>query len=88
MIDYLNLLWTDIWLNWQPISVPNMMLVPVCSKKESLLNLGSLKDISGNIQIAFHSKSSVEITEEFHGTVKPVCNDHLYNKIYCLWFIQ
>ena len=21
-------------------------------------------------------------------TVKPVCNDHLYNKIYYLWFIQ
>ena len=23
-----------------------------------------------------------------HGAVKPVYNDHLYNKIYCLWFIQ
>ena len=23
-----------------------------------------------------------------HTTVKPVCNDHLYNKIYYLWFIQ
>ena len=22
------------------------------------------------------------------GTVKPVCNDHLYNKIYYLWLIQ
>ena len=21
-------------------------------------------------------------------TVKPVCNDHLYNKIHYLWFIQ
>ena len=21
-------------------------------------------------------------------TVEPVCNDHLYNKIYYLWFIQ
>ena len=21
-------------------------------------------------------------------TVKPVCNDHLYNEIYYLWFIQ
>ena len=21
-------------------------------------------------------------------TVKPVCNDHLYDNIYCLWFIQ
>ena len=21
-------------------------------------------------------------------TMKPVCNDHLYNKIYYLWFIQ
>ena len=23
-----------------------------------------------------------------HGTVKPVCNHHLFNKINCLWFIQ
>ena len=23
-----------------------------------------------------------------YNTVKPVCNDHLYNKIYYLWFIQ
>ena len=23
-----------------------------------------------------------------YSTVKPVCNDHLYNKIYYLWFIQ
>ena len=23
-----------------------------------------------------------------HSTVKPVCSDHLYNKIYYLWFIQ
>ena len=23
-----------------------------------------------------------------HGSVKPVCNDHLYNKILYLWFIQ
>ena len=23
-----------------------------------------------------------------YDTVKPVCNDHLYNKIYYLWFIQ
>ena len=24
----------------------------------------------------------------FDGTVKPVYNEHLYNKIYPLWFIQ
>ena len=24
----------------------------------------------------------------FAYTVKPVCNDHLYNKIYQLWYIQ
>ena len=24
----------------------------------------------------------------FPSTVKPVCNDHLYDKIYYLWFIQ
>ena len=25
---------------------------------------------------------------KFENTVKPVYNDHLYNKIYPLWFIQ
>ena len=24
----------------------------------------------------------------YNDTVEPVCNDHLYNKIYYLWFIQ
>ena len=24
----------------------------------------------------------------FSTTVKPVCNDHLYNQMYCMWFIQ
>ena len=29
------------------------------------------------------------ITGPFNGdTVKPVCNDHLYNKVYYLWFIS
>ena len=28
------------------------------------------------------------IQDGFTNTVKPVCNDHLYNKIYYLWFIQ
>ena len=23
-----------------------------------------------------------------YGTVKPICNDHLYNGIHYLWFIQ
>ena len=28
------------------------------------------------------------ISEKYLNTVKPVCNDHLYNKIYYMWFIQ
>ena len=28
------------------------------------------------------------IKNVLHLTVKPVCNDHLYNKMYNLWFIQ
>ena len=28
------------------------------------------------------------ILRQFQATVKPVCNDHLYNKIYYLWFIH
>ena len=33
--------------------------------------------------------ASAEIADMFRNyTVKPVCNDHLYNKIHYLWFIQ
>ena len=31
---------------------------------------------------------SHDLTVESTYTVKPVCNDHLYNEIYYLWFIQ
>ena len=33
------------------------------------------------------SKSN-EMLHDVYDTVKPVCNDHLYNKTYYLWFIQ
>ena len=33
-------------------------------------------------------KFSLNICYNLCVTVKPVCNDHLYNKIYYLWFIQ
>ena len=33
-----------------------------------------------------HSRIVVIIARSYD-TVKPVCNDHLYNKIYYLWFI-
>ena len=40
-----------------------------------------------NICQWYHLKgSSLKIF--FHDTVKPVCNDHLYNKIYHPWYIQ
>ena len=34
---------------------------------------------------------SHSILQQYHqtpNTVKPVCNDHLYNKSYYLWFLQ
>ena len=37
------------------------------------------KKLMDNVQMKYHVKRS---------TVKPVCNDHLCNKIYYLWFIQ
>ena len=43
--------------------------------------LGSLPDMNYN-NWDFYTAGSI------HSTVKPVCNDHLYNKIYFLWFIQ
>ena len=30
----------------------------------------------------------VSLGDEYTYTVKPVCNDHLSNKIYYMWFIQ
>ena len=35
-----------------------------------------------------HGCRSTYISVMIINTVKPVCNDHLYNKIYYLWFIQ
>ena len=33
-------------------------------------------------------RNKVISSHGFGYTVKPVCNDHLYNKMYYLWFIQ
>ena len=35
-----------------------------------------------------NSESALEPYDSAACTVKPVYNDHLYNKIYYLWFIQ
>ena len=32
--------------------------------------------------------SQKEGSDDCTNTVKPVCNDHLFDKIYYLWFIQ
>ena len=46
----------------------------------------SLVSVETDYQVVYSRKSYCQSTEA--GTVKPVYNDHLYNKIYCLWFIQ
>ena len=33
-------------------------------------------------------KIQVKISQVKIDAVKPVCNDHLYHKIYYMWFIQ
>ena len=38
-------------------------------------------------KVPFIQQLTPAITKMFN-TVKPVCNDHLYDKIYYLWFIQ
>ena len=38
------------------------------------------------IELVFMARPSIVF--KFPTTVKLVCNDHLHNKIYCLWFIQ
>ena len=45
------------------------------------------------IQTAAHCKPHLILgmykgDTTFVDTVKPVCNDHLYNNLYYLWFIQ
>ena len=43
----------------------------------------------GGLSICFWShRNMFSRTIKLTGTVKHVCNDHLYNKIYYLWFIQ
>ena len=46
--------------------------------------------INGNLISSDNSTNMLSpLLQEKHGyTVKPVCNDHLYNEIYYLWFIQ
>ena len=40
--------------------------------------------VTPNLQIL----ATNSLYDKFVNTVKPVCDDHMYDKIYYLWFIQ
>ena len=46
--------------------------------------LSSVTDVSIHLDCVSHRLSAVSV----RSADKPVCNDHLYYKIYYLWFIQ
>ena len=46
------------------------------------------KKKKNDISIALLSVPAHVILGMTTDTVKPVCDDHIYNKIYYLWFIQ
>ena len=53
----------------------------------------TMKDASYVQYIIRHGKQVAKVIfdgydQQSFSTMKPVCNDHLYNKIYYLWFIQ
>ena len=57
--------------------------------------IGFASDIAKNLQCYPTENSWFQKFTSSHtaapidsDTVKPVCNDHLYNKMYCLWLIQ
>ena len=53
----------------------------------------SLKAVYDTVIFSYERKTRNKVVillrlQSQYDTVKPVRNDHLYNKIYCLWFIQ
>ena len=68
--------WTIFWMPCDMIGIYNIqsMRKPTYS-------------CAHNTFMCFHQIIS-QLNNISYGTVKPVCNDHLYNEIYCLWFIQ
>ena len=51
-------------------------------------NLGHFDTYGGETTLNSMSEFPVGLWFWINGTMKPVCNDHLYNKINHLWFIQ
>ena len=52
-----------------------------------LIDIFSLSNVIKYINI-FTTSIHQQMWTELYDTMKPVYNDHLYNKIYYLWFIQ
>ena len=52
--------------------------IPLSQRMKVLIHVGI------KVDPCYSSGAPVELA----GTVKPVCNDHLYNKIHYLWLIQ
>ena len=66
---------------------------PFCPGRDELLkNLGYvLSGVTGDAgqgPPVHHDVHTIESSLRLATTVKPVCNDHLYDKIYYPWFIQ
>ena len=63
------------------------MTVILCSSER--VNMMTKLTWNAMCAYSFNIKSVDCAWEHWVGvTVKPVCNDHLYDKIYYLWFIQ
>ena len=63
----------------------------VCREEEFQLTVPfqcwEMKELENSNSFFFSEKFSTRRVN-WGITVKPICNDHLYNKIYYLWFIQ
>ena len=69
---------------------PNVVCVSLFFKDKSVSNFLGIPYISLIFSQTIYSSRNLKLLAVWNDvtTVKPVCNDHLSNKIYYLWFIQ
>ena len=90
LIRPLGTKFSEISINIYTFSFKNMHLKMTSGKMAAILSRPQCdtRCLCESKQLSVLSVSSVDHCCAACTTVKPVCNDHLYNKIYYLWFNQ
>ena len=72
---------------WPEKGIRNSEFLLECCWKDSIYHINQFDNVANKCENWFRVWVTVLFAVHFI-TVKPVCNDHLYNKIYYLWFVQ